>query len=81
MSMTNLTSSFLSDLLELIHFAVTDTVFVTWSNKKASMLFFLYRAWTQAMREKISFNFHGRYITSMTILIFDSYPFPRKNVK
>ena len=81
--MTNLTSSFLSDLLELIRFAVTDTVFVTWSNKKHHMhlCYFLYQAWTQAIREKISFNFHGRYITSMTILIFDSYPFPRKNVK
>ena len=43
-------------------------MYVTWSNKKASLLVFIL-AQTKAVREKNSFKLHGRYVTSMSIIL------------
>ena len=36
---------------------------------KKHLCYFLYRAQTTAVRKKNSFNFHGRYVTPMSIVL------------
>ena len=44
-------------------------MYVTWSNKKASLLCFVLSLDNSCERKKNFFKFHGRYVTSMAIVL------------